>query len=67
MQVHVDKYPQLRAICWNRDENVCLEGDEAFALYERNWRFIDADALSAEEKVLLAELVDLYGPLLVAN
>lgn len=66
MQVYVDKYPQLRALCWNRAENVVLQSDEAFALYERNWRFVDKEALTDEEKALLAQLIAEHGPLLVA-
>ncbi|WP_421359071.1 hypothetical protein [Agrobacterium rosae] len=67
MQVHVEKYPQLRAICWNRAENVVLRGDEVFALYERNWRFVDREALTDDEKALLAQLVEEHGPLRVAG
>lgn len=67
MQVHIDKYPQLRTLFWNRDQNACLEDDEAFAIYERNWRFVDVEALTADEKALLAELSERYGPLLVAS
>ncbi len=67
MQVHIDKYPQLRTLCWNRDQNSWLEDDEVFALYERNWRFVDVEALTTDEKALLAELTDRYGPLLIAN
>lgn len=66
MQIQVDKYPQLRALCWNRAENVVLESDEAFALYERNWRFVDSEALTDEEKALLTQLIEEHGPLLVA-
>lgn len=61
MNIRVEQYPQLRDLCWNRPANTILEGEDALALYERNWRFIDADRLTQEEQALLDMLVARYG------
>lgn len=37
-------YGQLRLIAWNRREEDAISEDEAFALYEANWRFVDPEA-----------------------
>ncbi|MDR6103327.1 hypothetical protein QE369_003524 [Agrobacterium larrymoorei] len=67
MQIQVSHYPQLQMLCWNRDANACLTGEEAFSIYERNWRFIDAETLTKEEQALIDDLVERYGPLLIAS
>ncbi len=46
MRVDTSQYAQLKALCWNRSANTTLTGEEAHALYERNWRFIDVKTLS---------------------
>jgi len=61
MQVRVEDYAQLRDLCWNRPANTVLAGQDALALYERNWRFVDTKALTVEEKNLLDLLVARYG------
>jgi hypothetical protein len=61
MKVRVIDYPQLRTLCWSRPKAVEIEGDEALALYERGWRFVDQDALSGAERNLIDDLVRIYG------
>lgn len=61
MQVRVENYAQLRDLCWNRPTNTVLAGQDALALYERNWRFVEKDALTVEEQRLLNLLVARYG------
>lgn len=34
---------------------------EAFALYERNWRFVDTGRLAAREMRLIRDLAAAYG------
>ena len=46
MQVRVENYAQLRDLCWNRPADTVLDGRDALAIYERNWRFVDRDALT---------------------
>ncbi len=38
-----------------------MADDEVFALYERNWRFVDREHLTDEETRLIRELGDKYG------
>jgi hypothetical protein len=61
MQIVVEKYPQLRILCWNRAKDAVITGEEAFALYERNWRFVDESTLEEDERRLLAILTARYG------
>lgn len=61
MQIAVKAYPQLRALCWNRPDNAIVEGEEALALYETNWRHVDAENMEQEERLLLETLVARFG------
>lgn len=61
MQIHVNAYPQLRTLCWNRPDNAVVDGPEALGLYENNWRLVEADGLDEEEQKLLNVLVARYG------
>lgn len=53
-------YPQLRQLAWHRHEGT-LTGEEALALYERNWRHVDRTALTPAERELIAHLVKRHG------
>lgn len=61
MQVRIGDYPQLQLIAWNRRATDVLDGEEALALYERNWRYVDQDELQADERSLIEQLVATYG------
>lgn len=61
MKVRAEKYPQLHSLCWNRRGDVVLDGDEALQIYERNWRFVDKEAMEPEEARLLDALVARCG------
>ena len=61
MDVRINDYPQLRGLCWNRPGAEMVDGAEVLALYERNWRFVDREAMTADEERLLATLVARYG------
>lgn len=54
-------FPQLQLIAWNRDPHDTISGEEAFDLYERNWRFVDENAMLPHEKILLERLMREYG------
>jgi hypothetical protein len=58
--IDVREYPELALLCWNRADRF-LPAQEAFALYERNWRFVDEKRLSARERGLLDRLARRYG------
>lgn len=61
MTVALAAFPQLRAICWNRRPDDTVDGAEALALYERNWRHVQPEAFTLEEQALLDALVARYG------
>ena len=54
-------YPQLQALLWNRTNKETVEEADAFALYERNWKHIDVNTLTATELQLINELTVKYG------
>lgn len=53
--VRLADYPQLRDLAWNRVDRF-IPAEEAFQLYERNWRFIDAASLDERERLLIERL-----------
>ncbi|AZO31320.1 MULTISPECIES: hypothetical protein [Mesorhizobium] len=55
------EFPQLRALAWSRDISRPIPAEEAFALYERNWRFVDQKHLTVREKQLIQELANKFG------
>lgn len=58
--VRLADYPALRDIAWNRAEEF-VPAREAFALYERNWRFVDPGKLDELELALIRRLSNEYG------
>ena len=61
MPIRIAEYPQLRLLCWNRTSDAALDEAEAFALYERNWRFVREEELEPHERRLIARLADRHG------
>jgi hypothetical protein len=61
MKVRLADYPQLQLIAWNRRSQVEIDGQEAFALYEANWRFVDPQTLVPQERDLIRELMSAFG------
>ena len=61
MRVCIAQYPQLRLLCWNRPPDTELEGGEALAIYERNWRHVNQETLTPEERDLLTQLIARHG------
>lgn len=54
-------FPELRLLAWNRDVTRPISPEDAFALYERNWRFVDKAHLTAEEEQLIQDLKNAFG------
>lgn len=52
-----NEWRQLSWIAWNRDLSRPIDRQTAFALYKRNWRFIEPATLSPEEARLIADLM----------
>lgn len=55
------RYPILRQVAWHIPGASSLAPEEAFALLERGWRHVDADALSDEERALVDKLSARFG------
>lgn len=60
-RIALSQYEQLRQLCWNLAPDTSMTEAEAFAIYERNWRFIDHQKLDPAEKAFLETLVNTYG------
>ena len=61
MSICLQNFPQLRLIAWNMREEDLLEDQVAFALYERNWRFVDQTQLLNHERELIERLCVEFG------
>lgn len=58
--VDTTAYENLAALCWNRRGRY-LSAEEAFRLYERNWRLVDARRMKPAERALVERLQARYG------
>jgi len=58
--VRVADYPQLRDLAWNRADEF-IPANEAFQIYERNWRLLEPDLFDDRERALLARLKTEFG------
>lgn len=54
-------FPELGLLAWNRDPTRPIGRREAFELYERNWRHVDAEHLTVAEARLIDELTQEFG------
>jgi transcriptional regulator with XRE-family HTH domain len=61
-RIPLNQYPRLRELAWQVHGTDELSPGEALGIYERNWRHIDAGALSQEEKDLIDALRAALGP-----
>jgi hypothetical protein len=57
----IRQYPQLTLIAWSRQPDDEITAEEAFGLYESNWRFVDQDRLDKDERDLIEVLTKTYG------
>jgi transcriptional regulator with XRE-family HTH domain len=60
-RIRIADFPQLHRLAWNRPGDEFIEEDDALALYERNWRLVELQQMSAEEKTLLDGLIKRHG------
>jgi hypothetical protein len=62
-------FPELALIVWSRDASRPIAAAEVFAIYERNWRFVDRSRLTSAETALIRDLTERFGhgELLVAE
>lgn len=57
----IGDFPQLRLIAWNRNPHDAITEEEAFDLYEQNWRFVDEAAMPPCEHAVVERLTRVYG------
>ena len=58
--VRVEDYPNLALLCWNREVEY-MGREDAFRLYERNWRLVDESELSPTEENFIDSLKKEFG------
>ncbi len=56
----IEQWPSLRELAWNRTDR-WIPAEEALALYERNWRFVDPQQLTQTEAELIDNLKQRFG------
>lgn len=54
-------FPELKLLVWNRDPMRPIPAHEVFAIYERNWRFVDVARLTHREAALIDDLTEAFG------
>ena len=60
IRIDVESYPNLKLLCWNL-ATPCVTRRDAFAIYERNWRWIDAANTPPHERALIDSLAAEFG------
>ena len=58
--IRVADHPQLALLCWSLDVEY-LAREDAFRLYERNWRLVDEGSLEPAERALVDALATEFG------
>jgi len=59
--IRLADYPELKKLGWQLRKDAELTPDEALDLYERNWRHVDVERLSARELALIHALSTQVG------
>ena len=57
----IGDYPQLALLAWSRRPDDVITAEEAFGLYESNWRFVDHKLLDDQERELIDGLTETRG------
>ena len=60
VRIDVESYPNLELLCWNLATPRITRRD-AFAIYERNWRWIDPAGTPAHECAFIESLAEEFG------
>ena len=55
-EIKLTEYPQLKQLAWHIHGLDALTPIEAFGIYDRNWRHLDATSLTPKEKFLIYAL-----------
>jgi hypothetical protein len=57
----IGDYPQLALLAWSRRPGDVVTAEEAFGLYESNWRFVDPEQMNDQERQLIDDLTQACG------
>lgn len=60
-QIAVQYYPQLKVLALQLREDALISPRDALNMYERNWRLIDLEKMTTEEKKLIEQLKNEAG------
>lgn len=60
-QIPIQQYPQLKELAWQLKKDAVVSPKDALNIYERNWRFIDIENMSLQEKALIEQLKNQIG------
>lgn len=60
-RIRLDDYPQLAQLAWQVQGAEALSPQEAWDIYERNWRHVDTSALMEHERTLIDALRLVFG------
>ncbi len=60
-KIRLADYPQLKKVAWQLKDSTEVTAEEALDLYERNWRHVDREKLSARERRLIEGLLAKLG------
>jgi hypothetical protein len=60
MVLDINAWPKLRELAWNRADR-WIPAEDALALYERHWRFVEPAQLTKEEANLIDHLKHRFG------
>lgn len=55
-RIRLADYPQLRKLAWQLSGVEDLSHEEALSLYERNWRHVEVEKLTPQERALIQAL-----------
>jgi hypothetical protein len=63
-KIKIADYSELYLLAWNLDrDNLVIDAEAAFGLYQANWRHVHVDKMDDREWLLLLRLVEQYGPI----
>jgi transcriptional regulator with XRE-family HTH domain len=60
-RIRLADYPQLKKLAWQLKGTTQVTAEEALDLYERNWRHVDREKLSEQERLLIEALLAKLG------
>jgi len=60
-KIRLADFPMLRELAWSTDPGASITPEEALALYERNWRHLDPQAMEPKERALVERLTATVG------